>query len=44
MSAPAAAGSAIEARGVVNRFGAQVVHDGLDMTVRQGEVYGIVGG
>ena len=44
MSTSAAAGSAIEARGVVNRFGAQVVHDGLDMTVRQGEVYGIVGG
>jgi phospholipid/cholesterol/gamma-HCH transport system ATP-binding protein len=35
---------AIEVRGVVNRFGAQVVHDGLDMTVRQGEVFGIVGG
>ncbi|MFM7798734.1 MAG: ABC transporter ATP-binding protein [Planctomycetota bacterium] len=34
----------MEARGVVNRFGAQVVHDGLDMTVQQGEVYGIVGG
>jgi len=44
MSAPTAAGPAIEARGVVNRFGAQVVHDGLDMTVQQGEVYGIVGG
>ena len=24
---------AIEVRGVVNRFGRQVVHDGLDMTV-----------
>jgi phospholipid/cholesterol/gamma-HCH transport system ATP-binding protein len=35
---------AIEVAGVVNRFGAQVVHDGLDMTVRQGEVFGIVGG
>jgi len=23
----------IEVRGLVNRFGAQVVHDGLDMTV-----------
>jgi len=50
--APAAAGAtfttdatpAIEVSGVVNRFGAQVVHDGLDMTVRQGEVFGIVGG
>lgn len=34
----------IEVRGLVNRFGAQVVHDGLDMTVRHGEVFGIVGG
>jgi phospholipid/cholesterol/gamma-HCH transport system ATP-binding protein len=28
----------------VNRFGAQVVHDHLDMTVERGEVFGIVGG
>jgi phospholipid/cholesterol/gamma-HCH transport system ATP-binding protein len=34
----------IEVRGLVNRFGAQVVHDGLDMTVESGEVFGIVGG
>ena len=34
----------IEVRGLVNRFGAQVVHDGLDMTVARGEVFGIVGG
>jgi phospholipid/cholesterol/gamma-HCH transport system ATP-binding protein len=34
----------IEVRGLVNRFGAQVVHDGLDMTVERGEVFGIVGG
>ena len=34
----------IEVRGLVNRFGAQVVHDGLDMTVFDGEVFGIVGG
>ena len=34
----------IEVRGLVNRFGAQVVHDGLDMTVEKGEVFGIVGG
>ena len=44
MSAPTGVVPAIEARGIVNRFGAQVVHDGLDMTVRQGEVFGIVGG
>jgi len=34
----------IEVRGVVNRFGHQVVHDGLDMTVEAGEIFGIVGG
>jgi phospholipid/cholesterol/gamma-HCH transport system ATP-binding protein len=34
----------IEVRGLVNRFGAQVVHDHLDMTVNDGEVFGIVGG
>jgi phospholipid/cholesterol/gamma-HCH transport system ATP-binding protein len=34
----------VEVRGLVNRFGSQVVHDHLDMTVEQGEVFGIVGG
>jgi len=34
----------IEVRGLVNRFGSQVVHDHLDMTVERGEVFGIVGG
>ncbi len=34
----------VEVRGLVNRFGAQVVHDGLEMTVERGEVFGIVGG
>jgi phospholipid/cholesterol/gamma-HCH transport system ATP-binding protein len=34
----------VEVRGVVNRFGAQVVHDGLDMEVLENEVFGIVGG
>jgi phospholipid/cholesterol/gamma-HCH transport system ATP-binding protein len=34
----------IEVRGLVNRFGTQVVHDQLDMTVEPGEVFGIVGG
>jgi phospholipid/cholesterol/gamma-HCH transport system ATP-binding protein len=34
----------VEVQGLVNRFGAQVVHDHLDMTVEQGEVFGIVGG
>ena len=36
--------SVIEVRGLVNRFCAQIVHDGLEMTVEQGEVFGIVGG
>jgi phospholipid/cholesterol/gamma-HCH transport system ATP-binding protein len=34
----------VDVRGVVNRFGGQVVHDGLDMQVRRGEVFGILGG
>jgi len=34
----------VEVRGLVNRFGAQIVHDGLDMDVRAGEIFGIVGG
>jgi phospholipid/cholesterol/gamma-HCH transport system ATP-binding protein len=34
----------VEAIGIVNRFGAQVVHDHLDMQVLENEVFGIVGG
>jgi phospholipid/cholesterol/gamma-HCH transport system ATP-binding protein len=34
----------LEVRGLVNRFGAQLVHDGLDMEVGRDEVFGIVGG
>ena len=34
----------IEVRGVVNQFGDQVVHAGLDLDVYRGEVLGIVGG
>ena len=34
----------VDVQGIVNRFGTQVVHDGLDMQVRPGEVFGIVGG
>jgi len=34
----------VEVRGIVNRFGAQLVHDRLDMEVRKDEVFGIVGG
>ena len=34
----------IEVRGLRNQFGAQVVHDDLDLTVRRGEILGVVGG
>src|SRR5947209_19396621 len=34
----------IRVRDVVTRFGAQSVHDGIDLAVRRGEVLGIVGG
>lgn len=35
---------AIRVRGLRTAFGAQVVHDGLDLDVRRGEVLGVVGG
>jgi phospholipid/cholesterol/gamma-HCH transport system ATP-binding protein len=34
----------IRVRGLVNRFGAQAVHDELDMEVRSNEIFGVVGG
>jgi phospholipid/cholesterol/gamma-HCH transport system ATP-binding protein len=34
----------ISVRGLVNRFGSQVVHDGLDLEVRRDEILGVVGG
>jgi phospholipid/cholesterol/gamma-HCH transport system ATP-binding protein len=34
----------IRVRGLVNRFGTQTVHDGLDMEVRSNEIFGVVGG
>ncbi len=34
----------VEVRGLVNRFGRQTVHRNLDMSVEEGEVFGIVGG
>lgn len=34
----------IGVRGLINRFGAQTVHDGLDLDIRRGEVLGLVGG
>lgn len=34
----------IKVRGLVNAFGDNVIHDGLDLDVKRGEVIGIVGG
>ncbi|MGL4303093.1 MAG: ATP-binding cassette domain-containing protein, partial [Sphingomonas sp.] len=34
----------IRVRGLVNAFGDQVVHDGIDLDVRRGEILGVVGG
>ena len=34
----------IEVRGLVNRFGEQVVHENLDLDVRRGEILAVVGG
>jgi phospholipid/cholesterol/gamma-HCH transport system ATP-binding protein len=35
---------AIRVRGIRNRFGDQLVHDGVDLDVRNGEILGVVGG
>lgn len=34
----------LSARGIVNRFGSQVVHDRLDLDIVRGEIIGIAGG
>lgn len=34
----------IEVRGIRNQFGRHVVHDGLDLDLRRGEILGVVGG
>ncbi|MGO8830944.1 MAG: ABC transporter ATP-binding protein [Steroidobacteraceae bacterium] len=34
----------VRVRGLVNRFGAQIVHEGLDMEVQPNEIFGVVGG
>jgi phospholipid/cholesterol/gamma-HCH transport system ATP-binding protein len=34
----------IEVRGLKNSFGDQIVHEGLDLDVRRGEILGVVGG
>ena len=36
--------SLIKLRGVINQFGAQRVHDGLDLDIMRGEIVGLVGG
>ena len=35
---------AITVRGLVNRFGEALIHDGVDLDVRRGEILGVVGG
>ena len=35
---------AVRVSGLTNRFGDQVVHEGLDLEVRRGEILGVVGG
>ena len=34
----------VEVAGLVSRYGENLVHDGLDLVVRKGEVFGVVGG
>ncbi|MBN9475717.1 MAG: ATP-binding cassette domain-containing protein [Burkholderiales bacterium] len=34
----------VRVRGLVNRFGSQTVHEGLDLDIRRGEILGVVGG
>ena len=35
---------AVRVRGLRTQFGAQVIHDNLDLTINRGEVFGLVGG
>lgn len=39
-----ASSSIVQVRGLVNRFGDHVVHDGLDLDIHKGEILGVVGG
>ncbi len=34
----------VSLRGIVNRFGSQVVHENLDLDIRKGEILGLIGG
>ena len=36
--------SIIKARGIITKFGPNIVHDGVDIDIKEGEVYGILGG
>jgi len=40
----ATTGPAVEVRGLLSAFGSQVVHEGLNLTLRRGEILGVVGG
>ena len=44
MPDPAGDDVVIRIRNLVNAFGPQVIHDGVDLDVRRGEVMGVVGG
>ncbi len=44
MTSNIVAAPVIRVRGLVSRFGAQLVHDGLDLDVLPNEIFGIVGG
>ena len=44
MAADSGSEPIVSVRGLVNRFGEQVVHDGLDLDLRRGEILGVVGG
>ena len=41
---PVAEEAVIQVRGLVNRFGKSVIHNGLDIDLMRGEVMGVVGG
>jgi len=43
-SLPETGAPVIQVRGVINRFGSQVVHDQLDLDVHRGEILAVVGG
>jgi phospholipid/cholesterol/gamma-HCH transport system ATP-binding protein len=38
------ADNVVEVRGLRNQFGSQLVHEGLDLDLRRGEILGVVGG